>query len=47
MIKTENLTKIFCTDEVETTAFNQVNFNVGKGEFVAVMGQSGCGKSTC
>ncbi len=37
MIKTENLTKIFRTDEVETTALNQVNFNVGKGEFVAVM----------
>jgi putative ABC transport system ATP-binding protein len=46
MIKTENLTKIFRTDEVETTALNQVNFNVGKGEFVAVMGPSGCGKST-
>ena len=46
MIKTENLTKVFRTDEVETTALNEVNFNVGKGEFVAVMGPSGCGKST-
>lgn len=46
MIKTENLTKIFRTDEVETTALNKVNFEVKGGEFVAVMGPSGCGKST-
>jgi putative ABC transport system ATP-binding protein len=46
MIKTENLNKIFRTDEVETTALNTVNFQVAKGEFVAVMGPSGCGKST-
>ena len=46
MIRTENLTKIFRTDEVETTALNQVNFEVKQGEFVAVMGPSGCGKST-
>ncbi len=46
MIKTEKLYKVFRTDEVETTALNQVNFEVTKGEFVAVMGPSGCGKST-
>ncbi len=46
MIKTENLTKIFRTEEVETTALNKVSMHVQKGEFVAVMGPSGCGKST-
>jgi putative ABC transport system ATP-binding protein len=46
MIKTSKLTKVFRTDEVETTALNAINFEVSKGEFVAIMGPSGCGKST-
>jgi putative ABC transport system ATP-binding protein len=46
MIKTNNLVKVFRTEEVETTALNQVNLEVKSGEFVAVMGPSGCGKST-
>lgn len=46
MISTKELTKVFRTDEVETTALNNVNLNVQKGEFVAIMGPSGCGKST-
>ena len=46
MIKTEKLTKVFRTEEVETHALSNVNFHVKKGEFVAIMGPSGCGKST-
>ncbi|MGD0338886.1 MAG: ABC transporter ATP-binding protein [Bacteroidota bacterium] len=46
MIKTKNLKKIYTTEEVETTALNNVNFEVKKGEFVSIMGPSGCGKST-
>jgi len=46
MIRTENLSKIFRTEIVETTALNKINFGVSKGEFVAIMGPSGCGKST-
>jgi putative ABC transport system ATP-binding protein len=46
MIKTIELTRIFRTDEVETTALNKVNLGITKGEFVAIMGPSGCGKST-
>ena len=46
MIRTENLTRIFRTEEIETIALNGVNINVKNGEFVAIMGPSGCGKST-
>jgi len=46
MIKVKNLTKVYRTEELESTALNQVSFDINSGEFVSVMGPSGCGKST-
>jgi putative ABC transport system ATP-binding protein len=46
MIKTQNLSKVFRTEEIQTTALNNINLHVQKGEFLAIMGPSGCGKST-
>ena len=46
MIRTENLSMVFATEDVQTRALNQINLEIGQGEFVAIMGPSGCGKST-
>lgn len=46
MIRIEGLTKVFRTEEIETTALNAVNLHIREKEFVAIMGPSGCGKST-
>ena len=46
MIKVNDLCKVFRTEEIETTALNNVSFEINDGEFVAIMGPSGCGKST-
>ncbi|MGA4604635.1 MULTISPECIES: ABC transporter ATP-binding protein [Pseudoalteromonas] len=46
MIKLTNLNRVFRTQDVETTALNDINLTVNEGEFVAIMGPSGCGKST-
>ncbi|GMM85498.1 ABC transporter ATP-binding protein [Pseudoalteromonas sp. MTN2-4] len=46
MIKLTNLNRVFRTQDVETTALNDINLTVEQGEFVAIMGPSGCGKST-
>ncbi len=46
MIKTEKLNKIFRSEEIETTALNEIDLEIKEGEFVSIMGPSGCGKST-
>ncbi|MBR6638935.1 MAG: ABC transporter ATP-binding protein [Muribaculaceae bacterium] len=46
MIKLTGIDKIYRTKEIETQALENVNLEVGKGEFLSIMGPSGCGKST-
>ncbi|MDQ2893937.1 MAG: ABC transporter ATP-binding protein [Pseudomonadota bacterium] len=46
MIRLENIQRRYASDEVETTALDNINLEVAAGEFVAIMGPSGCGKST-
>ena len=46
MIKTEKLSMLFTTEEVQTKAWNDVTLQVEQDEFVAIMGPSGCCKST-
>lgn len=46
MLQLKNLSKRYLTEEIETTALNQINLDVEKSEFIAIMGPSGCGKST-
>src|SRR5437879_1040246 len=46
LIRMENVTKVFYTDEVETHALASVGFEIHAGEYVSIAGPSGCGKST-
>ena len=46
MLTMRDLSRVYRTDTVETTALDRIDLDIADGEFVAVMGPSGCGKST-
>ncbi len=46
MIALKDVSRLYRSDEVETTALTGIDLDVAGGEFVAIMGPSGCGKST-
>jgi putative ABC transport system ATP-binding protein len=46
LIRLENVSKVFVTDEVETHALAGIHFELKKGEYLSIAGPSGCGKST-
>ncbi|NIJ66490.1 putative ABC transport system ATP-binding protein [Sphingomonas leidyi] len=46
MLQMRELSKVYRTDTVQTTALDAIDLEIAQGEFVAIMGPSGCGKST-
>ncbi|HKO55144.1 MAG TPA: ABC transporter ATP-binding protein [Thermoanaerobaculia bacterium] len=46
LIDLQGIKKLFYTEEMETTALDDINLVIDQGEYVSVSGPSGCGKST-
>jgi putative ABC transport system ATP-binding protein len=46
LIRLEEVSKVFYTDEVETHALSGIHLDIGRGEYISIAGPSGCGKST-
>jgi putative ABC transport system ATP-binding protein len=46
MIELQKISRLYRSDEIETTALHNISLTIKAGEFVAIMGPSGCGKST-
>ena len=46
LVDLRGITKIFSTEEMETTALDDIRLTIDDGEYVSISGPSGCGKST-
>src|SRR5215475_11552564 len=46
LLRLENVSKVFYTDEIETHALSSIELEIKDGEYVSIAGPSGCGKST-
>ena len=46
LINLQGIKKVFYTDELETSALDDIHLPIDQGEYVSISGPSGCGKST-
>jgi putative ABC transport system ATP-binding protein len=46
LIRLDNVSKVFYTDELETHALTSIHLEIHRGEYISIAGPSGCGKST-